>query len=362
MLQRKKINGIYRLFRVFYLNYKYKIILLLFNLLSNHFLLNYFKNNYKNKLNLSKEYLKIYSTLYFTAKEGKTLRPNYNKNYIIKNYNNIQRKGICLCTIGKKENLYVRDFVEYYKQLGFDKIIIFDNNNLGDEKFEDVLKDYVKVDFVKIIDIRGIEAALLPTYNYCYQKYKNLFDWIAFFDFDEYLFFKEFKTIHNYLYNSKFQKCQTILFNWYFYDDNDLEKYEKKKVIERFKRPKTKTKSVKSIIRGNLNNIIIPTAHIFAININYFCNSNGQRVFPENFYQINSSNSDLAYIKHFSAKTAEEFCNKILKGDAQFDNNHAYYKSTIKNKIKGFFNINKITLGKIDILEKCLNLTEIFGE
>ena len=114
--------------------------------------------------------------------------------------------------------------------------------------------------------------------------------------------------------------------------------------------------TVKSIIRGNLKNIIIPTGHIYGINVYYFCNSKGKRVYPKTFYKINFSNDSQAYIKHFYTKTAEEFCDKISKGDVQFHNTHPYYKSIINNKIKYFFSINKITLRKIYILEKCLNL------
>ena len=137
----------------------------------------FIKEDSKNKIHLFNKLFQIYSTLYFTAKDGKTIRPSKNSKYIIKNYNN-KTKGICLCTIGKKENLYAREFIEYYRQLGFDKIIIFDNNNLEDEKIEDVLQVYIKTNFVTIINARGVESAQIPILNYCYQKYNNLFDWL----------------------------------------------------------------------------------------------------------------------------------------------------------------------------------------
>ena len=159
------------------------------------------KDDDKNKINFFNELFEIYSTLYFTAKDGKTLRPTNNYNYTIKYYNN-KTKGICLCTIGKKENSYAREFIEYYRQLGFDKIIIFDNNNLEDEKIEDVLHDYKKDDFITIINARGVESAQLPILNYCYQKYNMSFDWIAFFDFDEFLFINGSKTIKDYIVHS----------------------------------------------------------------------------------------------------------------------------------------------------------------
>ena len=316
----------------------------------------FIKDDDKNRIQLFNELFKIYSTLYFTAKDGKTIRPSNYNDYIIKNYNH-KTKGVCLCTIGKKENLYAREFIEYYKQLGFDKIIIFDNNNLEDEKIEDVLQVYIKANFVTIINARGVESAQIPILNYCYLKYNMLFDWIAFFDFDEFLFINGSKTIKDYIYNIRFQKCQTVLFNWYFYDDNDLEKYENKKVLERFKRPSIKSKGVKSIIRGNLKDIIIPSAHIIGINVKYFCDSNGKRVFPTSFYNINFPKDCLAYIKHFYTKTAEEFCDKISKGDIQFHKNHPNYRTIIQNKIDKFFSLNKITYEKINILEKCLNLS-----
>ena len=62
---------------------------------------------------------------------------------------------VCLCTIGKKENLYVSEFVEHYKKIGYDKIFIYDNNNVGDEKFEEVLSKQISNNFVEIINYRG---------------------------------------------------------------------------------------------------------------------------------------------------------------------------------------------------------------
>ena len=61
------------------------------------------------------------------------------------------------------------------------------------------------------------------------------------------------------------------------------------------------------------------------------------------------------FIKHFSTKTAEEFCNKLKKkGDAQFNKGQFQYEEIINRKIDIFFSINKITIQKIKILEDCL--------
>lgn len=200
--------------------------------------------------------------------------------------------------MGKNENLYAREFVEYYHLLGFDKIIIFDNNDINEENFEDVLKDYIDTKFVEIFDIRGILSVQIPVLNYCYKKFQNLFDWIAFIDFDEYLYINDSYNINEYLYNKRFQKCQSILFNWVIYGDNNLDKYENKTLNIRFNHSNIILPTVKSMVRGGFNNLLIPSSHIVGININYFCDSNGIRVFPDSYYTIKYNNKSKAYINH----------------------------------------------------------------
>ena len=89
---------------------------------------------------LIEELIKIFSDLYDYSRNG-YLRPIYSNisyNYIYKRKN----INICICTIGKNENLYAKEFVEYYYNLGIDKIFIYDNNDIEGENFEDILSDY----------------------------------------------------------------------------------------------------------------------------------------------------------------------------------------------------------------------------
>ena len=46
----------------------------------------------------------------------------FQKNRIFKLFNNEIK--ISLCTMGRKENLYIKEFVEYYIKLGIDHIFI----------------------------------------------------------------------------------------------------------------------------------------------------------------------------------------------------------------------------------------------
>ena len=53
--------------------------------------------------------------------------------------------NVALCTIGRLENRYAVEYVEYYKSIGFDKIFIYDNNFGNEEHFEEVLQPYLSL-------------------------------------------------------------------------------------------------------------------------------------------------------------------------------------------------------------------------
>ena len=218
------------------------------------------------------------------------------------------------------------------------------------------MNDYIKNNYVEITDVRGLSSIQIPIYNYCYRKNKNNYDWIGLLDLDEFLYIENNLTIKQYFYKENFNKCQTIFFNWVLYNDNNLIKYSKIKLIKRFTYPSFNFSVGKSFVRGSIENLIIPSAHIPGINIFHFCNSNGELIFPNDFYQNKFEKQPKAYIKHFYTKTAEEFCHKIKRGHAHFHKNHPNYIDSIKLKLYTFFKINNKTKEKINILEKCTGI------
>jgi len=295
-----------------------------------------------NKLN------EIFTNLLLDIRQNINITSKYNENNNFQDHHN----KIMLCSIGKEENLYAKEFVEYYLALGFDKIIILDNNDLNGERFDNVLKPFIGSKKVEIKDLRGLKQIQIPSFNYCYMKYKYLYDWIAFFDFDEFLYIKNNINIKKYLYSNKFNKCQQILFNWYIYNDNNLLRYDNRTMIKRFTNLKFYPWRTKFIIRGNLKNIII-LATSFATNINY-CNSKGELIFPKSFNIPTKENNSFAYLKHFYTKTAEEYCHKRKRGYAQTLPKQNQKLS--ETEINAFFRYNERTPEKIKILEKCNNI------
>lgn len=264
---------------------------------------------------------------------------------------------VALCCIGRLENQYAVEYVDYYKSIGFDKIFIYDNNHDGEEHFEDVLQPYIDDGFVTVIDYRNKEAAQLSAYNDCYSKYGNEYDWIAFFDFDEFLTLVKDKDIKSYL--SHFEGFQGVKINWMVYTDNNLIKSDGRGVLERFTRPMEYDKAVtydfpennhtKSIIRGGINELKWnSTPH--SVNGVKYADSIGNDTNDSPFQPYNYES---AYIKHFPTKTIEEFINgKYKKGTA--DRDIKSFKNTTYGSIDSFFKVNERTKEKDEYINSII--------
>jgi len=63
-----------------------------------------------------------------------------------------------ICCIACQENDYIHEWVDYYYKLGITHIYLYDNNKSfeANEKFDDVISDYIEKEFVTVIDKRDI--------------------------------------------------------------------------------------------------------------------------------------------------------------------------------------------------------------
>jgi hypothetical protein len=263
---------------------------------------------------------------------------------------------IVLCVIAKMENRYIREFIEHYFFIGINKIIIFDNNEINGEKMDEVLKDYIKNDFVTIYNYRGIKKSQMKAYNEMYNKFRHQYDWIMFFDVDEFLNLIQYKNIHYFLRDKKFDNCDVIHIHWVTYDDNDLIHYDNRPVQVRFTRPIYKliidNINVKSIFRTNLN-VSFKISHSPNGKKLIKCDVNGKPSYINSKFKYNPAiekNLSIPFIKHFQCKTVEEFFNKLFRGNVH-EHSGKSIKTTTKKK---FFRMNKWTQEKEEIANKLI--------
>ena len=119
-----------------------------------------------------------------------------------------------LCVIGKNENKYAKEYVDHYKSIGFNHIFIYDNNDKEGEHFEEVLSEDIAKNYVSIINYRNRkDQPQFKAYNDCYEKNSKNYEWLAFYDFDEFLHLKKHKTIQEFVEEEKFNNCTNIKIN-----------------------------------------------------------------------------------------------------------------------------------------------------
>lgn len=266
-------------------------------------------------------------------------------NYIMDRKKKIK---ICLCTIAKLENKYIREYIEHYKKYGVDKIFLYDNNDKNGEKLEYVILEYLKNGFVKILNWRGKKKIQNLAYDNCYQINKKIYDFFLFYDLDEFIHLQNMN-LKYFLSQKKFHKCQSIQLNWVMHTDNNLLYFYNESLFKRFPKKGKSLKGicdVKSIIKGNLT-IKINHAHFGNPNITS-CDGYGN--IKKNFTLRKKAYYRRYYIDHFFTKSTEELIIKIKKGSVSKIN------SRINYLIHSYFQINKVTQDKLNYIEKKLFL------
>lgn len=286
--------------------------------------------------------------------ENKSLDKNSNNIHYEKTILNITKTNkVCICTVGKKENLYAREYVNFYKNLGIDKIFIYDNNDKNDEKFDLVLKDYINDNFVEIIDIRGKIAPQINSFEDCRKKNFKMYDWLIFFDMDEFLFLRNYSNIKQFLNQKTFDKCERIQLNWFVHTDNNLLNYDNRTLIKRFPDKRKEfngtrlpgSNMIKSILKGYID-IEINDHHYLNPNL-IVCNGFG-KIIKFSGGKTNETDHFYYYIDHYWSKSTEEFVDKLMRGDAILGNKN---KQNNLNRINMYFKYNNITLEKINYIE-----------
>ena len=226
---------------------------------------------------------------------------------------------VCICTLGKNENRYIKEFLNHYKNLGIDKVFLYDNNDIDNksESFENEISEYINNSFVQIINYRGKRAPQFKIYTDCYKKNNKYYDWLIFFDIDEFIHLKDYSNIKDFLKEKKFSNCKLIYFNCLRHTDNDLLFYDNRTLATRFPIINWKSRSftVKTIARGGIKKLGFHTSHWLDRSFRG-CNVFGEVVIPTSGVKlkndINIPKYKKYYIDHYCFKSTEEFIKFLI--------------------------------------------------
>lgn len=227
-----------------------------------------------------------------------------------------------ICCIAKCENRYLEEWVDYHLSLGFDRIFIYDNNDVSGER---ILPSVAGNERVTIMDCRGKTSYQNVAYTEFYKRYGKEYDWIAYIDVDEFITFSPESGLHGiHEFLSRFDADVDIVhLNWMCFGDNDIcELDDDYSVLRRFVKPLDFDKCiqydfpennhVKSIMRGGLDigdrMIIIHTPKDGDFRT---VGADGKPCANE-FYKPYEFST--AYIRHYVSKSIYEWLIKINRG------------------------------------------------
>lgn len=267
----------------------------------------------------------------------------------------MEKRPYIVCCICKNESQYIEEFIEYHLELGFDKIVIGDNNDPDGERYDEQLKDYIDYGEVEIVNLRGMIAQQMPFYNNIIHNYD--YEWCAFIDCDEFITFAEgskYDNIKDFLDSNSSIKAYAL--NWMVYGDNERVYKGVGDVVDRFKKPMPldfhfhykipENYHIKSILHKEAQGDFIRCPHNLD-NYHDYHSPDGKLIKTSPFNS--AMDFSVVYIRHYYTKSLEEWVNKKMK------NKHADCKPSDKityYPIDDFFIYNKVTEAKLKYLKK----------
>lgn len=261
---------------------------------------------------------------------------------------------VVVCAMAKNEHLYINEWVKHYLSLGFDKIYIYDNDDVKSPYIGNFISKNL-IDKCEIIDIRGQVREKLQHDVYTTFYNTHQFDWCLFCDIDEFLM----GVTNIKIFLKRFTGINQIRVKWRLFGDDDLiYRDTKKPVVSSFTKVVTYSlhrnlkirgnleQQGKMIVRGGLKDVVIRSPHFASFGsrdrVIPSCLPNGM---PCNSKVVITENyrGNTIYLNHYMTKSLSEFVRqKMNRTDAVYGNNidMSYY-----------WRINKKTKEKIDYLK-----------
>jgi len=242
-----------------------------------------------------------------------------------------------LVCMAKNEEYYIQEWITYHHKLGFNNIIIYANdwNYLNTSQG------------VKVIRFNG-SCQQTKIYNSFLNNYSKDYNWVAFFDVDEFLVLKQHNNIQSFL--TEYEDCNAIGINWCIFGNNNHTKVinDNYNVLSRFTRRNKElykpNEHIKTIVK-------IPTSStqdIHNVNGLWFNLNKEIRSGPFN----SPVDWSVAQLNHYFTKSDEEFLLKCNRGRADIETKRIYseYLDYLNaNEIEDLTALNFFTQEKIGL-------------
>jgi len=206
---------------------------------------------------------------------------------------------VALVCIAKDEDNYVEEWVDYNKKLGFDEIIMYENDWS------------CKVDrpFLSKIQFPGLHKQM-EAYNHFLTHFRNDYDYVAFLDCDEFIVLKKHQNIKEFL--TEYDNPYGIGINWQFFGANGKLNKEGDSLIKQFTlKQKDVDQHIKTILKMNSGGYM-SLPH----NPNTPLMDTNGKIFTGPFNKEGSI--DVIQLNHYHHKTYEDWLIRCKRGQSDF--------------------------------------------
>lgn len=213
-----------------------------------------------------------------------------------------------LCTIAKDEDEDYLEWVLYHLAVGFEHIIIYDNNSKNPIK--KILSEFIDKGLVTVYDLNLEKVQQLSAYFHCLNTWRANTYWLAFIDIDEFIVPVSTNDIKDLLDNYK--DYGGLAVNWKIFSSSGHISRPKGTIIENYCELFEVNNHIKSIVRPELT--VRPLSpHHFFYKDGYYC-VNSDYIPVNDFYSYPLI--DKVCINHYFYKSQQDFEKKINRGRA----------------------------------------------
>jgi hypothetical protein len=243
-----------------------------------------------------------------------------------------------IVAIAKMEHDYIEEWLKYHLHIGFDKVFLYDNEDIP--TYKTMLSKYS--DKLEVFHLprnnysKGVQYIALDNFTTNYMRTQNITH-VVHIDIDEFIVLKKHSNIHEFIKEYIKDNCAGIGINWRLFGDSGLQTKTENSVLNRFTKCERKgnqhIKTIFDIRYFKKYN----TCHDIDVSPRMYIKSTDNKILSGPFNK--EPNYDVIQLNHYKCKTIEEFKRISTRGRAGRVSGST---TNIINNIEDFFNHHNI--------------------
>lgn len=211
-----------------------------------------------------------------------------------------------ICAIIKDEDNDVREWLNYHFAIGFEHILIYDNNSKN--PLYKQISDYISSGLVTVINFPLTKSQQLSAYMSALDYWGKNTRWLAFIDTDEFIMPLGYDDIRDFL--DDYTQFGGVGANWAMFGSGGHISRPKGGILENYTQCLGLDPHIKSIVQPAMTKMA-KSAHHFIYKDGSFCvNEDGIPIFGFSTYPL----ANKIRINHYYYKSQQDFYEKIARG------------------------------------------------